>query len=63
MNIPLDYHMHTTYSEDGSSSLEEMCRQAVLLGIPEIGFCEHWDVGPYEKNPYFLRVEPWYAEI
>lgn len=55
--------MHSTYSEDGSSSLEEMCRQAVLGGIPEIGFCEHWDVGPFEKNPFFFRVESWYTEI
>jgi histidinol-phosphatase (PHP family) len=63
MNIPLDYHMHSRFSEDGSSTLEEMCRRAVELGIPEIGFSEHWDVGPYEKHPRFFQPEPWYAEI
>jgi histidinol-phosphatase (PHP family) len=63
MNIPHDYHMHSTFSEDGASSPEEMCRQAVSLGIPEIGFTEHWDVGPYEINPRFFKPEPWYAEL
>lgn len=63
MMIPHDYHMHTLASEDGSDSLEDMCRRAVSLGIPEIGFSEHWDVGPYEKNPRFFRPEPWYEEI
>jgi histidinol-phosphatase (PHP family) len=61
--IPLDYHMHSTFSEDGASAPEEMCRQAIKLGLPEIGFTEHWDVGPYEKNPRFFQPEPWYAEL
>jgi len=63
MKIPHDYHMHSTFSEDGESSPEEMCRQAIKLGLPEIGFTEHWDVGPYEKNPRFFQPEPWYAEL
>jgi histidinol-phosphatase (PHP family) len=63
MIIPHDYHMHSTFSEDGASSPEEMCRQAIKLGIPEIGFTEHWDVGPYEQNPRFFKPEPWYAEL
>jgi len=40
-----------------------MCRQAIKLGIPEIGFSEHWDVGPHESQPRFLRVEDWFKEI
>jgi histidinol-phosphatase (PHP family) len=63
MKIPHDYHMHSTFSEDGASSPEKMCRQAIKLGLPEIGFTEHWDVGPYEKNPRFFQPEPWYAEL
>jgi histidinol-phosphatase (PHP family) len=61
--IPLDYHLHSFFSEDGLSSPEDMCRRAIQLGIPEIGFSEHWDVGPYEKNPYFLEPARWYAEL
>jgi len=63
MNIPHDYHMHSNFSEDGATSLEEMCRRAVKLGLQEIGFSEHWDVGPYEKNPRFFQPEPWYMEL
>jgi histidinol-phosphatase (PHP family) len=60
---PLDYHMHTRYSEDGSDSPAAMASQAVKLGIPEIGFSEHWDVGPYEAKPFFFQPEPWFLEI
>jgi histidinol-phosphatase (PHP family) len=63
MQIPHDYHTHTRFSEDGDDTLETMCRRAIEVGIPEIGFSEHWDVGPYEKNPYFFQPETWYAEI
>ena len=61
--IPLDYHMHSRFSEDGDDTLEAMCLRAIELGIPEIGFSEHWDVGPYEKKPRFFQPEPWYAEL
>jgi histidinol-phosphatase (PHP family) len=61
--IPLDYHMHICFSEDGDNTLEAMCRRAIELDIPEIGFSEHWDVGPYETNPRFFKPEPWYAEL
>jgi histidinol-phosphatase (PHP family) len=63
MNIPLDYHVHTCFSEDGDETPEAVCQRAIHLGIPEIGFSEHWDVGPYEINPRFFKPEPWYAEL
>ena len=40
-----------------------MCRRAIQLDIPEIGFSEHWDVGPYETWPRFFQPKPWYAEL
>ena len=58
-----DYHMHTRFSEDGDNSPEEMSLRAIELGFLEIGFSEHWDVGPYETNPRFFQPEPWYAEL
>jgi histidinol-phosphatase (PHP family) len=61
--IPQDYHMHSNFSEDGDSTPESMCWRAIELGISEIGFTEHWDVGPYEINPRFFQPEPWYAEL
>jgi histidinol-phosphatase (PHP family) len=61
--IPHDYHMHSQFSEDGDDTLEAMCRRAIDLGIPEIGFSEHWDVGPYETNQRYFKPESWYAEL
>ena len=63
MKIPNDYHLHSRFSEDGDDTLESMCQQAIALGIPEIGFSEHWDVGPFEKNPRYFKPEAWYTEI
>lgn len=63
MTVPQDYHMHSTFSCDGDSTPLAMCHQAIKLGIPEIGFSEHWDVGPYESKPRFLQVEVWFKEI
>jgi histidinol-phosphatase (PHP family) len=63
MVIPFDYHMHTRFSEDGDDTPEAMCRRAIDICVPEIGFSEHWDVGPYEKNPRFFKPETWYAEL
>ena len=61
--VPLDYHMHTNFSDDADDTPEAMCRRAIELGIPEIGFSEHWDVGPYETHPRFFKPEPWYVEL
>jgi len=61
--IPFDYHMHTRFSEDADDTPEAMCHRAIELGVPEIGFSEHWDVGPYETKPRFFTPEPWYAEL
>ncbi len=61
--IPMDYHIHTSFSEDGDDTLEAMCWRAIALEIPEIGFSEHWDVGPYEPKPRYFKPEPWYAEL
>ena len=63
MIIPQDYHMHSKFSSDGDSTPDAMCHQAIKLGIPEIGFSEHWDVGPYENKPRFLKVKSWFKEI
>ena len=61
--IPLDYHMHSRFSEDADDTPQDMCQRAIALGIPEIGFTEHWDVGPFEAHPRYFKPEPWYAEL
>jgi len=61
--IPLDYHIHSSFSPDSPATPEDICQRAVELGIPEIGFSEHWDVGPYEETPRFLKPQAWWDEL
>jgi histidinol-phosphatase (PHP family) len=61
--IPHDYHLHSSFSADSRATMEEMCRTALALGVPEIGFAEHYDLHPDENPRDWLRLEPWLAEL
>lgn len=61
--IPHDYHVHSEYSADSHTSMAEMCLSAVALGVPEIGFAEHYDLHPDEKPRDWLRLGPWLEEL
>jgi histidinol-phosphatase (PHP family) len=61
--IPHDFHIHSNYSADSHASMSELCARAVALGIPEIGFAEHYDLHPDENPRDWLRLEPWWAEL
>lgn len=51
MNIPpVDYHLHSTCSEDAFSSIADYCQRASELGFAEIGFCEHADFDPRDRS-------------
>lgn len=43
MAITSDYHMHSSYSGDSDSPIEEMIRQAIRSGMQQICFTEHQD--------------------
>ena len=53
----VDYHVHSTQSVDGRSSVDDMCRQASKLGLSEIGFCEHVDFEPDDPGFGFFDYE------
>lgn len=42
-----DLHTHTTSSNDGHNTPEEMCEAAIAAGIEVLAFTEHWDA--FEK--------------
>lgn len=42
--IKTDYHVHTTFSHDGISTMEEHIKNAIKLGLKEICFTEHYDI-------------------
>ncbi|WP_073269308.1 histidinol-phosphatase HisJ family protein [Alkalibacter saccharofermentans] len=60
----LDYHMHTTHSWDGMSTMEEMCKSAINKGVSEICFTEHLSVregdpcfGWLDMDAYGINIE------
>jgi len=59
----VDYHIHSTHSVDGRSSIDEMCRRAVELRIVEIGFCEHVDFEPGDPGFGFFSYERYSESI
>lgn len=61
--FPHDYHVHSHFSADSHAPLAEMCRIAATLGIPEIGFAEHYDLHPDENPRDWLRLEPWLEDL
>jgi histidinol-phosphatase (PHP family) len=61
--IPPDYHLHTTFSCDGKTSMVEMCQAAIRGGFQEIGFSEHYDLNTADECYDWLKVEAWFAEI
>lgn len=48
-----DMHIHTTFSPDGKSSMEEQCIKAIEIGIPIICFTDH--VNNYSRQVIYLR--------
>ena len=52
--IATDYHLHTSYSNDGTHGMEEMIAGAIEAGMEEIVFTDHMD---------FINGEPWPEEF
>ena len=45
-----DYHTHSKYSFDGCEAPEEMCQQAIRMGLSELAITDHMDI--YTGRPY-----------
>lgn len=59
----IDYHIHSTNSFDGKSSVEEMCQKAVEIGNYEICFTEHFSVDPRDVSYGVLNYEQYRNDI
>jgi len=68
MAIQSDFHMHSTYSGDAQSSMEEMISEAINKGFKHICFTEHQDIGfPYkdesEVGDFDLNTDSYLYEL
>lgn len=59
----VDYHVHSEFSFDGKSSIDQICRHAVEVGITDIGFCEHVEFDPGDTAFGFLDYEKYSVAI
>lgn len=60
----MDYHLHSTHSMDGRQSLEDICLQAMALGLEEICITDH--IEPHHPDPGVDKPPEfpvWLAEI
>lgn len=55
--IYTDYHLHTTLSHDGISTMEEHIKNAINLGLKEICFTEHYDIYDGLKNNTLKTID------
>jgi histidinol-phosphatase (PHP family) len=58
-----DYHVHTTFSVDCNTPIDESCQAAIRNGVTEIAFTDHVDYQPADPGYGFYRPDEYLAEI
>ncbi len=58
-----DYHVHTTFSVDCNTPIDDSCKSAIANGITEIAFTDHVDQQPADMGYGFYRPNEYLAEI
>ena len=59
----LDYHVHTSFSNDCLTQMAAACEAAISRGIREIAFADHCDFGGFDPSLNTLQVPEYLAEI
>ena len=59
----VDYHVHSTFSCDGRSSINDFCEKAIELKFREIGFSEHVDFDPSDEGFGFFNYENYQSAV
>lgn len=59
----IDYHLHSTFSNDSEAALDDICRQAVNQGLSEICITDHVDLQyPIQPPGYTINDMDCYFE-
>jgi histidinol-phosphatase (PHP family) len=59
----IDYHIHSTFSADARSDMNDVCQSAIRFGLKEIGFAEHVDFDPTDPAFGFFDYEAYSSAI
>ncbi len=58
-----DYHMHSSFSTDGKSTMEEMVKKSIELGLEEICFTDHVDYDVYADDSFSIVYEDYFKSL
>jgi histidinol-phosphatase (PHP family) len=59
----MDLHVHSTCSGDGLSTIADYARQAHSAGLEILGFCEHADFDPRDRDYHYLDLAHYDQEL
>jgi histidinol-phosphatase (PHP family) len=62
-HISQDYHVHSDVSCDSQASMTAMCSAALVLGIKEIAFTEHFDLHPLDSCTGYYRADDYFSKL
>lgn len=63
MNHMFDYHIHTTNSSDGRSTMAEICQSAYDRGLKEIAITDHFEPSKEDENCSSYKPEMYFQEL
>ncbi|HEX7102185.1 MAG TPA: PHP domain-containing protein, partial [Nitrolancea sp.] len=63
VELPQDFHLHTSFSVDSQMPMETACEQAIALGLSEICFTEHVDLVPDDPDSGYFDPAPYFSEL
>ena len=59
----IDYHIHSTFSCDSISTIDEICQAAISRGISEIAITDHMDyMYPNQLDDHYIQDVDGYIE-
>lgn len=59
----IDYHLHSQFSCDSHTNMEEICQAAVQAGLNEIAFTDHMDLTyPHQYENHYIHDLEYYLD-
>jgi histidinol-phosphatase (PHP family) len=59
----IDYHTHTSFSQDSNATMQSQCDAAVARSIQEIAFTEHEDYNSDDPTAFYFDHAAYHAEV